>query len=389
MIKFVCRCSFLLMFTISAVCLAEIVPSGSYIEDSMNLHRSDATRETQVNAVRAPFHFKGVASGISFFMAANGVANVQVKVSPELEKKAVGAENKTKTGKQSKPEMKTRAEKRSKSLKNAKAREEVKVADQERVFENFSEEQLVAEEDALLVAAPVADIESVELDEPKVDEQAQINAARIAEEYKIETELKQLVAQAEKEESEKNARAAQQEQEAILEAEQREQQEILKASEKNASERYDAEKMARDERIKSEQKAREDRIAVEKMAREERLNVEKIARDEWIKFQQNLSEIDRQTVMNYKEKIVTKIRHNTVKLPGIPARMSARFSVTINQDGLIASVKRLKSSGSVAYDFMVERAIQQSQPLPLPPDPILFENFRVLHVKVGADSSNK
>ena len=149
MIKFVCRCSFLLMFMISAVCLAEIVPSGSYIENSINLHRSDVTRETQVNAERAPFHFKGVASGISFFMAANGVANVQVKVSPELEKKTVGAENKTKTWKQSKSEMKTRAEKRSKSLKNAKAREEVKVADQERVFENFSEEQLVAEEEAL------------------------------------------------------------------------------------------------------------------------------------------------------------------------------------------------------------------------------------------------
>ncbi|MDH4234089.1 MAG: TonB C-terminal domain-containing protein, partial [Gallionella sp.] len=40
-----------------------------------------------------------------------------------------------------------------------------------------------------------------------------------------------------------------------------------------------------------------------------------------------------------------------------------------------------KSSGNAAYDNAVERAILKSDPLPLPPDPALFKEFRVLKLK--------
>jgi colicin import membrane protein len=39
-----------------------------------------------------------------------------------------------------------------------------------------------------------------------------------------------------------------------------------------------------------------------------------------------------------------------------------------------------KSSGNVAYDNAVERAILKSDPLPMPPDVQLFNRFRELNL---------
>jgi colicin import membrane protein len=44
----------------------------------------------------------------------------------------------------------------------------------------------------------------------------------------------------------------------------------------------------------------------------------------------------------------------------------------------VLGAKLLKSSGNVAYDAAVERAILKSSPLPLPADASLFNRFRDL-----------
>jgi colicin import membrane protein len=50
--------------------------------------------------------------------------------------------------------------------------------------------------------------------------------------------------------------------------------------------------------------------------------------------------------------------------------------------GDILDVRLRKSSGYPAFDSAVERAIHLSKPLPLPPDPALFNEFRNLNVIV-------
>jgi colicin import membrane protein len=45
-------------------------------------------------------------------------------------------------------------------------------------------------------------------------------------------------------------------------------------------------------------------------------------------------------------------------------------------------VKLRRSSGNSAYDDAVQRAILRASPLPLPPDPAMFNMFRELNLKI-------
>ena len=57
------------------------------------------------------------------------------------------------------------------------------------------------------------------------------------------------------------------------------------------------------------------------------------------------------------------------------------FSISVMPTGQVAGTPKLiKSSGIPACDDAALRAIMQAQPLPLPPDPELFTNFRDLRI---------
>jgi colicin import membrane protein len=49
--------------------------------------------------------------------------------------------------------------------------------------------------------------------------------------------------------------------------------------------------------------------------------------------------------------------------------------------GEVLNVKLKRSSGNSAYDAAVERAIFKAQPLPPPPEPLRFGDFRELNLK--------
>ncbi len=68
--------------------------------------------------------------------------------------------------------------------------------------------------------------------------------------------------------------------------------------------------------------------------------------------------------------------------PDLPGNPVVEFDVTLLPGGDILDVKLRRSSGFAAFDSAVERAIFLSKPLPLPPDPRMFPQFRNLSVKV-------
>jgi colicin import membrane protein len=85
-------------------------------------------------------------------------------------------------------------------------------------------------------------------------------------------------------------------------------------------------------------------------------------------------------VDEYKAKIMAKIRRNVVMPPDVAKNARGVFSVTLLPGGAVLKVELKKSSGNMAYDTAVERAILKSDPLPLPPDVQLFNRFRELNL---------
>ncbi len=80
--------------------------------------------------------------------------------------------------------------------------------------------------------------------------------------------------------------------------------------------------------------------------------------------------------------IMVKIKSRIVMPPDLPGNPAVEFNVTLLPGGDILDVRLRKSSGYPAFDSAVERAIHLSKPLPLPPDPALFNEFRNLNVIV-------
>jgi colicin import membrane protein len=78
------------------------------------------------------------------------------------------------------------------------------------------------------------------------------------------------------------------------------------------------------------------------------------------------------------DKIRGKVRRFIVEPPGVPPNATAEFDVVLIPGGDVLSVKLRRSSGNALYDEAVERAIMRAQPLPIPPEPQLFPQFRTL-----------
>ena len=85
-------------------------------------------------------------------------------------------------------------------------------------------------------------------------------------------------------------------------------------------------------------------------------------------------------VAAYKAKIRAKILRNIVMSSDIPKDALAEFDVTLFSGGVVLNVKLVKSSGSPMYDRAVERAIKKSDPLPVPPEGLLSNQFRELRL---------
>ena len=87
-------------------------------------------------------------------------------------------------------------------------------------------------------------------------------------------------------------------------------------------------------------------------------------------------------ISKYKALILAKIKSRIVMPPDLPGNPVVEFNVTLLPGGDILDVRLSKSSGHAVFDSAVERAIHLSKPLPLPPDPALFNEFRNLNITV-------
>jgi colicin import membrane protein len=85
----------------------------------------------------------------------------------------------------------------------------------------------------------------------------------------------------------------------------------------------------------------------------------------------------------YIQLIQNHVKRQIVEPPNLQGNPQVEFDVVLIPGGEVLTVRLRRSSGVPAYDAAVERAILKASPLPLPPDPAQFQQFRDLHLKVS------
>jgi colicin import membrane protein len=138
----------------------------------------------------------------------------------------------------------------------------------------------------------------------------------------------------------------------------------------------------KEEEEKKKIKEREEQALKEKIAQEMEMLKDQQEREKLAqKAQAERSAVQAKLIDEYKRRIKIKILSAIVQPPDLVGNPQAEFEVVLLPTGEVLSVTLKRSSGQGAYDVAVERAIQKAQPLPLPPEPTLFKEFRELNLK--------
>jgi colicin import membrane protein len=157
----------------------------------------------------------------------------------------------------------------------------------------------------------------------------------------------------------------------------KEQRELEKKKQAEVEKRKEDEaKKAKAQKLE-EQKKEKERLAkdaeAKRLAQEKADMAAKLAKEQ-AAAQQRLND-------KYIALIQNHVKRQIVEPPNLTGNPQVEFDVVLIPGGEVLTVKLRRSSGVPAYDAAVERAILKASPLPLPPDPALFQQFRDLHLK--------
>jgi colicin import membrane protein len=161
---------------------------------------------------------------------------------------------------------------------------------------------------------------------------------------------------------------------------------LREKQEKEKREKLEKEKLAKEEKAKAEKAKREQDDLQRKLLAEQQKQADTAARsakeqaDAQRRAEAQAASAQAKLLNEYTNRIKAKIRQFVVIPPNIQGNPEAEFDVVLIPGGEVLSAKLRKSSGNAAYDSAVERAILKAQPLPLPPDPALFGQFRELRL---------
>jgi colicin import membrane protein len=160
-------------------------------------------------------------------------------------------------------------------------------------------------------------------------------------------------------------------------------QEELKRQEEERREekkRKEEETKRNEEERKVQEEARKrEEATLEQMAKQD----EKRKRDEELKRKREAEQASAQIKIleEHIARIRAKIQSKVNLPPGLAGNPEAQYSVTLLPGGDVLEIRLMKSSGVAAYDHAVERAIKASEPLPVPSQPELFQQLRVITLK--------
>ncbi|MDH5766088.1 MAG: cell envelope integrity protein TolA [Gammaproteobacteria bacterium] len=220
--------------------------------------------------------------------------------------------------------------------------------------------------------------------------------AVVVDSAQVNTELEKLkqieVNKRKKEESRKNklenemkkAREARKKEEQRLADLKKKQQQREKA-EKEKQKKLAAEQKKKEQelaKLEKKRKAEQEKLAAIEKQRQQQEESERRKQEEAELKRQLLEEERRQAKLNtrlqnlraqYIKSIEQKVVRNWLPPVKMQPGWSCEVSVRQNPLGEVTSVKMLNCTGSSAFNSTVERAVKKASPLPVPPDPQVFE----------------
>ncbi len=149
-------------------------------------------------------------------------------------------------------------------------------------------------------------------------------------------------------------------------------------------EKAEKERRALEEKQKEAKRLEAEAKAAQKLQQAKEAEAQRLAReqdDAQRKIAEQQASAQARLRNEYIERIRSRIRRFVVLPPNIQGNPEAEFDVVLLPGGEVLSAKLKRASGNAAYDSAVERAIQKAAPLPLPPDPAMFREFRELNLK--------
>lgn len=247
-------------------------------------------------------------------------------------------------------------------VEKLKAAENKKQSEAERKLRELEEQARKAEEQRKAEQQQLADLKKQKEQEAKKQE---------AEKQRLEKLKAEQAALAKKQEAEKK-RLAEQEQKRKAEEAARK-----KAEEERKQAEAEAKKKAEEEKRKAEEAKRKAEEEAKRKAAEAAMQ-KKLAEEQAALAAEQ--ERRNQTVVDqYVLAIKDRVQRNWIQPPGSRAGLSCVVKVRLIPGGGVASVQIVQSSGDVAFDDSVEKAVYRADPLPLPPpEQGLFERFREL-----------
>jgi colicin import membrane protein len=162
------------------------------------------------------------------------------------------------------------------------------------------------------------------------------------------------------------------------ELEKKKQRDLERRKEDEAKKVKDQEQAELKKKEDEKRKVEKERLAQEAEAKRAAQENERLAKQ--LAAQQASAQA--KLIDEYKRRIQERVQRFIVEPPGMQGNPQAEFDVVLLPGGEVLNAKLSRSSQNSAYDAAVERAILKASPLPLPPDPSLFQQFRELHLKI-------
>lgn len=149
-------------------------------------------------------------------------------------------------------------------------------------------------------------------------------------------------------------------------------------------EKAEKERRIAEDKQKIAKKREEDAKAAQKQQQVKEAEAQRVVREEADtkrKAAEQAAAARKNEIDKYKAAIRDKIKRYIMIPPNLQGNPEAEFDVTLLLDGNTLGVRLKRTSGNSAYDDAVERAILRAQPLPVPADPNLFSEVRLLNLK--------